>query len=150
LAAGERGEPLRDRASRAGEPCQALSQSIPDLERVIDVAANLDISKEAAARRYVELCERPIAIVFGQNGIVRYFERHQEFPPLSCHPKQRLASCETTAYAGGLTAHVQADPSDWLARPPRGDLLMQCLLQGGGYSMTLLMLDDGDPEDVEL
>jgi hypothetical protein len=45
---------------------------------------------------------------------------------------------------------MQADASDWLARPSRGDLLMQCLLQAGGYSMTLLMLDDDDPEDVEL
>jgi hypothetical protein len=49
-------------------------KGIPDLERVIDVAANLDISKEAAARPCVELCERPTAIVFGYRGNVGYFE----------------------------------------------------------------------------
>jgi Zn-dependent peptidase ImmA (M78 family) len=127
------------------------AKGIPDLERVIAVAANLDISKEAAARRYVELCERPIAVVFGHKGNVGYFERHPDFPFVSCRPKQRLASCESTADARGLTGHVQADASDWLARPPRGDLLMQCLLQAGGYSMTLLMLDnDGEEKDLEL
>jgi hypothetical protein len=56
-----------------------LLKGIPDLEKVISLAENLHISKEAAARRYVELCEQPIAVVFGHKGNVAYFERHPEF-----------------------------------------------------------------------
>jgi Zn-dependent peptidase ImmA (M78 family) len=123
-------------------------KGIPDLERVIALAANLDISKEAAARRYVGLCERPTAIVFGHKGNVGYFERHPDFPFVSCRKGDPLPSCETTPDPGVLTGHMQSEPRDWLARLPQRELLTQRLFQANGYSMTLLMLD-GDDEDEE-
>jgi hypothetical protein len=109
-------------------------KGIPDIEKVIALAANLDISKEAAARRYVELCEQPIAVVFGHKGNVAYFERHPEFPSVSCHRGDPLPSCETSADAKGLTGHIQAHPSDWLAPSARIDLLTQPLFQANGCS----------------
>jgi hypothetical protein len=125
-------------------------KGIPDIEQVIAVAANLDVSKEAAARRYVELCERPIAVVFGHDGIVRYVDRDPDFPFVSCCKGDPLPSCQNTPDASGLTGHMQSEPKDWLARLPHGDLLTQRLLQASGFSMTLLMLDDDEKEELEL
>jgi Zn-dependent peptidase ImmA (M78 family) len=122
-------------------------KAIPDLEQVIAVSVDLDISKEAAARRYVELCERPIAVVFGHKGIVRYVERHPLFPFISRTKGDPLPSCQTKPDASGLTGHIHADPSDWLAPSARRDLLTQWLVQAKGYSMTLLMLDDDDEDE---
>jgi hypothetical protein len=127
-----------------------LLKGTPDLEKVISLAENLDISKEAAARRYVELCEQPIAVVFGHKGNVAYFERHPEFPFVSCRKGDPLPSCETLGDAKGFTGHIQAHPSDWLAPSARIYLLTQRLFQANGYSMTLLMLDDDEKEELEL
>ena len=127
-----------------------LLKGIPDLEQVIAVSAHLDISKEAAARRYVELCEQPTAVVFGHAGIVRYVERDPEFPFVCCGKGDPLPSCQNTPDASGLTGHMQSEPKYWLARLPHGDLLTQRLFQVSGYSMTLLMLDDDEKEELEL
>jgi hypothetical protein len=45
---------------------------------------------------------------------------------------------------------VQSEPCDWLAHSPRGELLTQRLFQVNGYSMTLLMLDNDEKEELEL
>ncbi len=119
-------------------------RDIPDLEQIVALAADLDISKEAASRRYVELSERPTAIIFGNNQAVRYVERHPSFPFVSCRPGEPLPFCQSKPDSSGVTGHIEADPREWLARSPRCDLLMQRLFQDGGYSMTLLMLDDDE------
>jgi hypothetical protein len=109
-------------------------KAIPDLEKVIAVAEHLDISKEAAARRYVELYERPIAVAFGHDDIVRYVERDLDFPFVSCRKGDPLPSCQTTPDANGLTGHMQSEPRDWLAHLPQRELLTQRLFQANGYS----------------
>jgi hypothetical protein len=124
--------------------------AIPDLEQVIAISADLDISKEAAARRYVELCEQPTAVVFGHAGIVRYVERDPDFPFVSCRKGDPLPSCQNKPDPSGLTGHIQSEPTDWLARMPQSELLTQRLFQANGYSMTLLMLDDDEKEELKL
>jgi Zn-dependent peptidase ImmA (M78 family) len=93
-------------------------KGLPDLDRVIAFSADLDISKEAAARRYVELYERPIAVVFGHNDMVRYVDRHGEFPKVRCSKGDPLPSCEIAASADDVTAHMQSEPRDWLQGRP--------------------------------
>jgi hypothetical protein len=63
---------------------------IPDLAKVLELADGLGLSREAAARRYVELHRQPTALVFGADGVVRYVERHSDFPFVSCRPGQPL------------------------------------------------------------
>jgi hypothetical protein len=73
------------------------------------------------------------------------------FPSVSCRKGDPLPSCESLGDAKGLTGHIQAHPSDWLAPSARINLLTQRLFQAEGYSMTLLMIDDEDAgEDLEL
>jgi hypothetical protein len=123
-------------------------KAIPDLERVIAVSADLDISREAAARRYVELCERPIAVVFGRDRTVRYVDCDPAFPRVLLRKGDPLPSCETSPDHDHLTGHMQSEPRDWLAYSPKGELLTQRLFQANGYSITLLMIDDPDEEEA--
>jgi Zn-dependent peptidase ImmA (M78 family) len=136
-------EPLAP--ARRVEP---FPKPIPDLEQVIALSADLDISREAAARRYVELCERPIAVVFGHERTVRYVDCDPAFPKIRCCKGDPLPSCETSPDRAGLTGHVQSEPREWLAHSPQGDLLTQRLFQANGYSITLLMLDEPDEEEA--
>lgn len=40
-----------------------------DLDHILDLARNYDVSKEAAARRYVDLHDEPCAVVFQRTGV---------------------------------------------------------------------------------
>lgn len=126
----------------------------PDLEHVPKVAKGLELSKEATARRYKDLHDANIAIVFHQNGTLRYFDRSGEFPFLPIRPKAPLPnSIQRDLPAGTLTDMLEADPKDWFDGPPGGELFAQTLYQSDGVAMTLLALDgdfpgtDDDKED---
>jgi hypothetical protein len=114
---------------------------------MLRLADQLDLSKEACARRYVELLEQPTALVFSQNSLVRYVERNDEFPLMNCRPKDRLPPVPPSEDHDGLSAHVEADPRDWLARPRHNSLVMQTLSQSAGYAITLLAVDLSQADD---
>ena len=126
-------------------------RGIPDLAAVQGLANDLDLSREASARRYVELHDQPTALVFSAAGVVRYVERHPNFPFVSCQPGQRLLAIPSPVDETGLSAHEEADPRDWLARPCRDALIIQTLSQRRGYATMLLALDSsgsGDEGDI--
>jgi len=122
-------------------------RGIPDLERVLALSDALGLSREASARRYVELHERPCAVVFSREKQVRYFEAHAEFPALSCTKGQRLSGLLPTVDSSGLSNREEADPQNWLRNPTRQDLVVQTFAQREGYSITLLALDDRHEEE---
>ena len=119
---------------------------VPDLEKVLTMAGRLAISREAAARRYVELHGTPSALVFAADGVVRYVQRHPDFPFVSCQPGERLFDLPDPVDDDKISPHVEADARDWLARSDGPPLLVQHLRQKGGYAITLLVLEDGDGE----
>ena len=121
---------------------------VPDLAKVLDLSASLSVSREAAARRYVELHAEPTALIFSRDGAVRYVDRRSEFPFVSVGAGQRLADLPSPADNSGLSAHLEADPRDWLSRPGDRPLVMQTLSQQNGYTLTLLAFD-GDRPDSE-
>jgi hypothetical protein len=45
---------------------------IPDLAKALSLSREFGLSREAGARRYVELHEQPAALVFSAEGVVRY------------------------------------------------------------------------------
>ena len=65
-------------------------RNTPDLGDVIKLADLLGLSRESGARRYVELHDRPAALVFAGNGAVRYVDRSANFPFITCCPGERL------------------------------------------------------------
>ena len=125
-----------------------LLYGLPDLEKVLKLAERLEISREAAARRYVELHDRPAALVFSAAGVVRYVERQREFPFVSCGRGERLLDFSDPCDTAGVSAYVEVDARDWLIRSAGIPLVAQTLRQSGGYSMTLLVIDDSD-EDLQ-
>lgn len=131
----------------------------PDLEHIHDLAIRLKLSKEATARRYVELHDALIAMVFFQGGTVRYFDKSGDFPFLMAKKDSLLPpSVQAHRSAGTLTDAAEADPKDWLDGPIKGELWIQTLYQRNGFGITMLTLDaedpgaedtdDGDPEDA--
>jgi hypothetical protein len=116
-------------------------RGIPDLASVLRLAKALELSREAAARRYAELHPQPTALVFSAGQVVRYVDRHRDFPFVSCWPGQRLSELPSPADESGLSDHEQADLRDWLARPCQGALVIQTLSQHRGYAITLLAFD---------
>ena len=123
-------------------------RNTPDLADVIKLADLLGLSRESGARRYVELHDRPAALVFAGNGAVRYVDRSPNFPFITCCPGERLPGVPPRVDETGLSAHEEGDPSDWLARPDGVNLIVQTLHQGQGYSISLLALDrEAEDED---
>jgi Zn-dependent peptidase ImmA (M78 family) len=114
---------------------------VPDLEKVLNMSEALGVSREACARRYVELHRQPTSVVFTTDGVVRYVERHADFPFVSCVTGQRFADLPSPAGEDCVSSHIEADPRDWLTRPGGGSLVIQTLRQQGGYGMTLLILE---------
>ena len=70
-----------------------------------------------------------------------------QFPFVACGPGESLPACESKPDASGMAGHMEADPSDWLARSPPCELLMQRVFQENGYSMTLLMPENEDTSE---
>jgi len=126
----------------------------PDLEHILKLAKRIELSKEATARRYKDLHDANTAMVFHQNGVLRYFNKSGGFPFLPIHKKAPLPnSVQRGLPAGTLTDMLEADPKDWFDGPPGGELFAQTLYQSDGVAITLLTLDrdvaipDGQEED---
>lgn len=119
----------------------------PNLGHVSAVADSLKLSKEATARRYTELTDARIAMVFHRHGIVRYPEKAGTFPYLALPKGSSVPVLTGEAVAGSLTNLDEADPKDWSDGPPMGELWAQTLHQSDGFGITMLFLEQHDPED---
>ncbi|MEL7032227.1 MAG: ImmA/IrrE family metallo-endopeptidase [Pseudomonadota bacterium] len=125
-----------------------------DLSQVLSLATDYRVSKEAAARRFVELIDEPVAIVFSKDGLVRYWLNNEDFPSLVLRPHSPLPEGTVSAKfqnsPGSISQTEEASQESWLRREVDGVLSEQVLLQRDGYRMTLLSceLEDVDDEDV--
>ena len=110
-----------------------------DLQRVLDAAELLELSKEATARRYVELNDVSLAVVFSRNGAVTYFDRDTRFPWLALGRNDAIPTVPIQRGAS-LSAMVEVAADAWLGSSTRATLCAQRLLQEKGHAMTLLMV----------
>jgi len=118
-----------------------------DLRHAIAMADDLDISREASARRYVARHEDRLAVVFVKDGLVRYFEAGAEFPNLSIWKGQPTPSLPAQSRGGLLSEFEEIDSTDWLRRPKDLDLSAQVLRQRDDYAIVLLKARSSDAED---
>jgi hypothetical protein len=121
-----------------------------ELRSVIAMSAELDISKEAAARRYVSCHPETLAVVFSRDDRFLYAIRSREFPRLAL--KRDLPMPALPRSCDGLSEMAETDPGDWMERPDRAQLDVQTLHQQEGYKTTLLHVvastaDVGDRND---
>lgn len=126
-----------------------------DLEHVIAMAEWFEVSKEAAARRYISKLDAPAAIVFSCNGQIRYIQPNSAFPRMSLWngapvPEGSL-SATSRAAIGKVTDTVEIHGHLWLERSAGLSLGEQTVAQQNGYRMTLLTVEqlDADSEEEE-
>ena len=119
----------------------------PDLAHVMSIASDLDISREAAARRYVDLHSASVAIAFSYAGTLRYwagslgdrrrsFARGDRLPPLPA-PRNGTSLSDIEA----------VDPADWLLDPDAGSIRVQTLHQQNDHATTLVIVDEESDDD---
>lgn len=111
---------------------------------MLALAANLDISKEAAARRYVALHDETLAVVFARGDTVRYVDRPPEFPSLSFWNGERLPD------TGGLAmGWDKLDERDWLKTTRSLELSAQMLRQAEEFAIILLRAEGAGEDDED-
>jgi Zn-dependent peptidase ImmA (M78 family) len=124
------------------------------LEAVIELARKYDTSREATARRFINLHDEVCAIVQSRNDSVISVYRSRRFPYL-------WLDRGTAVPAGSITRSYQAavgevspmegvDPAIWLSgrsSETKGELFEQVLIQKDGFRMTLLVFETHEEED---
>ncbi|MFC3228553.1 ImmA/IrrE family metallo-endopeptidase [Marinibaculum pumilum] len=122
-----------------------------EMQHILDLSDEFDVSRESAARRYVSRANEPCAIVFSRDGIVRYAKAHQRFPRLAVWGRDPLPSgclslrSDTPQGTPSQWAEVSGDI--WLSNADRSAVYEQTIAQKNNFRMTLLTLDEAD-EDV--
>jgi hypothetical protein len=124
---------------------------------IAELADRYDVSKEAMARRCVDLHDDPIAVVFSRAGVVMRAYRGRDFPRLGLAAKDSLPPGSiakgATLTAGQSSEWGEAPADHWLANA-RGTVSEQTIGQQNGYRLTLLTFaaesdDPDDDDDVE-
>ncbi|MEZ5763707.1 MAG: ImmA/IrrE family metallo-endopeptidase [Xanthobacteraceae bacterium] len=117
----------------------------PHLVTVLRIADEFDVSKEAAARRYVQLHDDCLAVVFTRDRKVMYWDCSKEFPK----PMPRRGDvCGIPVLAPGSLSDIEeADAGEWLLHSPDAHLTIQTLGQANGYAVTLFCADVRDEDD---
>jgi IrrE N-terminal-like domain len=118
-----------------------MLRGLPTLEHVVKAATALDISKEACARRYIELCGRRLAIVLSCDGAVRYTDRTPDFPYIKLRRDDLLPHLNFADMDEGLGPQDEADPRDWGINQNTGVVVAETLRQANGFAMTLLFIE---------
>ena len=124
-----------------------------DLEHIYQMATQFEVSKEAAARRYIAKQDEPAAIVFSHNNRIRYIKMNDDFPRLSVWGGQSIPSASlsanSTAPQGKITDVVESLGHLWLENSRNISLGEQTVAQRNGYRMTLLTAEiDEEDEDA--
>jgi len=119
-------------------PYIALS---PDLDHVLDLAGRLDISREAAARRYADLHRRRVALIFAREGCCRFISRREDFPWIRLRTGDPIPDLPQVSGTRHTSEVVEADFRDWLSSDPGANLGVQVLQQQDGYQTIMLALE---------
>jgi hypothetical protein len=125
---------------------RSFLKGIPDLGHVAAIAGRLDLSREASARRYIELREDTLALVLSKAGLVRYVDRSDAFPFIGLRKNDTMPSVPDARTSDPITDHDEADPRDWGMHSNNAGLVVQTLHQKNSFAITLLALDHENSE----
>ena len=131
----------------------ALSNDDASVSDVLRIATELELSKEAAARRYVELHPAKIAVVFTNNGDVRYSVKSLSCPRLLVQKGTSFLSSQ--ASQPRLISHTEIDVSLPAMNGKSKSVIAaaETYHQDGGHAFTILNFeqerDEEDDDGVE-
>jgi hypothetical protein len=130
-----------ERCFLVSEPHNAIAEAL-DLEHVLAIAEDQRISREAAARRYVALHDKCLAVVFSAGGHVRYVEKGKDFPRAAIWAGDALPALQRRQrQSSKLTPLDEVSPASWLSWTDGMTLFAQTLYQAKGFAMTLLLVE---------
>ena len=112
------------------------------LDEVFYLARTYGVSKEAMARRYVELRPEDIAIIFSKDGIIRYPVKGKDMPKLSIKEGHSLPHLSKSPFVQNIHAFAEVDPAAWFSSLSDRSLCCEHFPQKDGYAMTLLQFDE--------
>lgn len=118
----------------------------PDLADVVAISNDMDISREAAARRYVEVRDETLAVLVSRDGRLVYLSLSREFPKLAFQRDDVLPEPPDVQGGTGVSEVDDADPRNWL-RIAGGALTAQTLRQRNGWAITLLHHTTGEDNE---
>lgn len=118
-----------------------------DLEHVLKISDRFDVSRAAAARRYVALHEAMLAVIFSHEGRVLYIDKDEAFPRTAAWKGDAIGHLLPQPGREPLTGMDQVDAEDWIAGWFPGEVFAQTLRQADGHAMTLLLAEPGDRAD---
>lgn len=113
-----------------------------DLEHALAIADDMDISREAAVRRYVAFHAECLAAVFSHEGIIRYIEKDEEFPATCVWNGEAVPPSTHQFWNSDLSGLDEVVPETWLSKSRGRGLFQQTLRQESGYAIILLMVED--------
>lgn len=126
-----------------------------DINHILDLAKRYETSKEATARRYVEIQDEVCAAIISHNGRIQRYYKSEEFPYLDVTsgipvPKGSLTARMKSSDATIISEWDEITGSIWLEERGRRTPMLyeQVLNQRDGYQLTLLTLAE-DPEELE-
>jgi len=128
---------------------ESINEGIPDIELLKSISEGFQMSFEAMANRCACLSERPFALIYSKDGVVRYcWQDWRVFPykislkkgdaiPKVSYAKAALKGPEDT-----ISDVVKADPHAWLGDnfndKSLGILTEQTYTQQKGYQITMI------------
>jgi hypothetical protein len=128
----------------------------PETQHIVKLAGDYEVSKEAAARRYTELCDHRCAVVFSRHGKFRHFCKTKTFPFIDIRRDQPLPHQSISARAnsepGQLSEWSETESTIWISEAGRlgGKVLYeQYLDQANGYRLSMLSIDDAPDDESE-
>jgi hypothetical protein len=119
----------------------------PDLQEIRSMSEELDISKAAAARRYISLRDECLALVFSHQNRFLFADRNLDFPWIDFDEGQLLPNLPTASDGSAISGIEEGDDQDWFGKSHPGELLLQTLYQQSDYAITLLQLNAGPDND---
>lgn len=125
------------------------SYTEPDIEQIFTINSQFKISKEAAARRFIECTDHNVAVIFGKSDIVRYVMKTEDFPYISlnkgntvpAHISMQIKDKE----AGDVIDWFCVDPDYFLSNlrdSHNMELYCQTSLQKNSFHISLLSLEN--------
>jgi Zn-dependent peptidase ImmA (M78 family) len=131
----------------------ALSNDDASVRDVLRIATELDLSKEAAARRYVELHPAKIAVVFTQNSSVKYPIKSPSCPTLSLPKGTSLLSAPARQPREISHTEIDVNLPAINGTPRSATAAAETYHQKGGHAFTILNFeqehDEEDDDGVE-
>jgi hypothetical protein len=128
----------------------------PGLEHVCELARSYKTSQIATARRFINLHGDARALVVSKDALIDQIYRANGFPYVDLNRGQPLPHKSLTAtYEGQLddcSNTELANCSHWISSELRrgAELFEQVLVQGKGYRITLLSVDESECEAAEV